>query len=53
MQLRGDIPNLDNSFIWRAIEIMKEHGYDVDSIVTSGLSSEANPLKYHIVFAHK
>ena len=52
-QISPDLPKLDNPFIWRAIEIMKEHGYDVESIVTSGLSSRDNPLMYHIVFAHK
>jgi hypothetical protein len=35
---------VSNQYLWKAVDLLKEHGYQVDSVLTSGLSTANNPL---------
>jgi hypothetical protein len=43
---------VNNKQLWQAVDIVKEHGFTVDSVFTSGLSTINNPLVYHIILSH-
>jgi hypothetical protein len=51
--LNAKIALINNQQLWQAADIVKEHGFTIDSVVTSGLSTINNPLVYHIVLSHK
>jgi hypothetical protein len=42
-----------NQNLWKAVDLVKERGFTIDSVVTSGVSTEGNPLVYHIILSHK
>ena len=50
--LNTKIALVNNQQLWEAVDIVKEHGFTVDSVVTSGLSTINNPLVYHIILSH-
>ena len=50
--LNTKIALVNNQQLWQAVDIVKEHGFTVDSVVTSGLSTINNPLVYHIILSH-
>jgi len=50
--LNTKIALVNNQQLWQAVDIVKEHGFTIDSVVTSGLSTINNPLVYHIVLSH-
>jgi hypothetical protein len=51
--LNTKIALVNNQQLWQAVDIVKEHGFTIDSVITSGLSTVNNPLVYHIVLSHK
>ena len=50
--LNTKIALVNNQPLWQAVDIVKEQGFNVDSVVTSGLSTINNPLVYHIILSH-
>ena len=50
--LNTKIALVNNQQLWQAVDIVKEQGFNVDSVVTSGLSTINNPLVYHIILSH-
>ena len=50
--LNTKIALVNNQQLWQAVDIVKEQGFTVDSVVTSGLSTINNPLVYHIILSH-
>ena len=50
--LNTKIALVNNQQLWQAVDIVKEHGFTIDSVVTNGLSTINNPLVYHIVLSH-
>jgi hypothetical protein len=50
--LNTKIALVNNQQLWQAVDIVKEHGFAVDSVVASGLSTINNPLIYHIILSH-
>jgi|SRR5919201_1987839 hypothetical protein len=50
--LNTKIALVNNQQLWQAVDIVKEHGFTVDSVLASGLSTINNPLVYHIVLSH-
>lgn len=50
--LNTKIALVNNQQLWQAVDIVKEQGFNVDSVVTSGLSTIDNPLVYHIILSH-
>lgn len=50
--LNTNIALVNNQQLWQAVDIVKEQGFTVDSVVTSGLSTINNPLVYHIILSH-
>jgi hypothetical protein len=51
--LNTKIALVNNRHLWQATDIIKEHGFTIDSVLASGLSTVNNPLVYHIVLSHK
>ena len=51
--LNNKIALVNNHQLWQATDIVKEHGFTIDSVLASGLSTVNNPLVYHIVLSHK
>jgi hypothetical protein len=51
--LNTKVALVNNQQLWQAADIVKEHGFTIDSVVTSGLSTVNNPLVYHIALSHK
>jgi hypothetical protein len=50
--LNTKIALVNNQQLWQAVDIVKEQGFTVDSVATSGLSTINNPLVYHIILSH-
>ena len=50
--LNTKIALVNNQQLWQAVDIVKEQGFTVDSVVASGLSTINNPLIYHIILSH-
>ena len=50
--LNTKIALVNNQQLWQAVDIVKEQGFNVDSVATSGLSTINNPLVYHIILSH-
>jgi hypothetical protein len=50
--LNTKIALVNNQQLWQAVDIVKEQGFNIDSVVTSGLSTINNPLVYHIILSH-
>jgi hypothetical protein len=50
--LNTKIALVNNQQLWQAVDIVKEQGFTVDSVVTSDLSTINNLLVYHIILSH-
>jgi hypothetical protein len=42
-----------NTYIWRAVDLVKVQGYSIDSITRYGLATPENPTVYTLVLSHK
>ncbi len=43
--------NINNPFIWQAVDEFKVQGYRVDSVIVSGQGSQANPHELYVVMS--
>jgi hypothetical protein len=45
--------NIDNPYLWQDVDLVKQQGYVIDSVVISGVGTENNPDVYHVILSHK
>jgi hypothetical protein len=43
----------ENTNIWRAVDLVKQQGYVIDSVLLTGQGSKGNPHDYIITLSHK
>lgn len=43
----------NNQYLWAAVDLVKQQGYSIDSVLTSGLNTLDNPTLYTVVLSKK
>lgn len=43
---------VDNELLWQGVDIVKNYGYKVDSVVPTGLGTVSNPTVFYVVMLH-
>ncbi len=44
---------VDNQYLWQAVDLVKQQGYNIDSVTMSGVGTADNPDVYHVILSHK
>jgi hypothetical protein len=47
----GIIGYTENDLIWKGVDLLKEEGYVIDSVLISGLGTDTNPYTYHVIMS--
>lgn len=42
---------IDNEFLWQGVDLVKQYGYEIDSVAMSGLGTTDNPTNYHVILS--
>jgi hypothetical protein len=42
---------INNEILWQGVDIVKQHGYEVDSVTTSGLGTIDNPITFQVILS--
>ena len=47
----GIIGYTANDLIWKGVDLLKEEGYVIDSVLISGFGTDTNPYTYHVIMS--
>jgi hypothetical protein len=47
----GIIGYTENDLIWKGVDLLKQEGYVIDSVLISGFGTDINPYTYHIIMS--
>ncbi len=42
---------VNNEFLWQGVDLVKQYGYEIDSVATSGLGTRDNPTSFHVIMS--
>jgi hypothetical protein len=42
---------IDKEFLWQGVDLVKQYGYEIDSVAISGLGTRDNPTNYHVIMS--
>ena len=42
---------INNVFLWQGVDLVKQYGYEIDSVAISGLGTRDNPTSYHVIMS--
>jgi hypothetical protein len=47
----GTIGYTANDLIWNGVDLLKDEGYVIDSVLISGFGTDTNPYTYHVIMS--
>jgi hypothetical protein len=47
----GIIGYTENDLIWKGVDLLKQEGYVIDSVLISGFGTDTNPYTYHVIMS--
>lgn len=47
----GIIGYTANDLTWKGVDLLKEEGYVIDSVLISGFGTDTNPYTYHVIMS--